>query len=215
MARVVHVIGNGDWAHLYQREQRKGLKLTCNLPPFPVPGSYASCIVDFKFMAALTDGTIDVPGDWILGYRPKIWMDKHPGFYMKRSNQVKEFYTELPKYAIPNGGSLGNGYTNFSCGHMATHYAANKLKADEVHMYGFDSMFDFNLNSCSDFYLSSVRDPKQNNKLSSNWRPLYSNMFREFKNTKFFVHHVHDQWKIPSVPKNVTAVIHERKLKKN
>jgi len=214
MARVVQVIGNGDWAHLYQREPRKGLKLTCNLPPFPVPGNYATCIVDFKFMKALTEGIIDVPGDWILGFRPKIWMDKHPKFYVDRAKQVKEFYTELPKYAIPPGGKIGLGYTNFSCGHMAVHYAANKLKADEIHMWGFDSIFDFNLNSCSDFYLSSVRDPQQNNKLSSNWRPLYSNMFKDFSNTKFVIHHIHNKFKIPHVPDNVEACVHEQKVKK-
>ena len=52
MSRVVHVIGNGDSADLYNKEERKGLKLTCNLPPFPVPNVYASCIVDFKMMKA-------------------------------------------------------------------------------------------------------------------------------------------------------------------
>ena len=36
MNRVVHVIGNGDQATLYNNRVRKGLKLTCNLPPFTV-----------------------------------------------------------------------------------------------------------------------------------------------------------------------------------
>ena len=31
MAKTVHVIGNGDWVHLYTRKERKGLNLTCNL----------------------------------------------------------------------------------------------------------------------------------------------------------------------------------------
>ena len=35
-------------------------------------------------------------------------------------------------------------YTDWNCGHMAVHYACNKLLANEVHMYGFDSIFDFN-----------------------------------------------------------------------
>ena len=59
----------------------------------------------------------------------------NPDYYMKVSKQVKEFYTELPNYAA--------NYTDFNCGHMAAHYSANKLKADEIHLYGFDSIFDF------------------------------------------------------------------------
>lgn len=210
MSRIVHVLGNGDSAHLWHKEPKRGLILTCNLPPFPVPGNYAACIVDFKFMHALTEGILDVGGQWILGYRPKIWMDKNPEFYMKRAKQVKEFYTVLPPYA----GDGGMGYTNFSCGHMAVHYAANKVKADEVHMYGFDSMFDFNLNSCSDFYLSSVRDPNQNNKLSTNWRPVWTGMFNEFSNTKFVLHHTHNKLKMP-VPDNVSVKLYKTKQELN
>ena len=68
MARVVHVIGNGDSCNLYHNQPRKGLKLTCNIAPFPVPDSYAACIVDFKMMRSLTKEEIDVPGEWVLGY---------------------------------------------------------------------------------------------------------------------------------------------------
>ncbi len=210
MKRIVHVLGNGDQASLFHKRDKAGLILTCNLPPFPVPGNYAACIVDFKFMRALTEGILDVGGQWILGYRPKIWMDQHPNFYMARAKQVKEFYTELPKYA----GQGGMGYTNFSCGHMAVHYACNKIKADEVHMYGFDSIFDFNLNSCSDFYLSSLRDGKQNNKLTTNWRPIWSGIFNEFSNTQFVLHHVHDKFKM-QVPDNVKAQVHLTKKQMN
>lgn len=203
MAKSVHVIGNGDWVHLYTRKERKGLNLTCNLAPFPYPNNhYATCIVDFKFMAAMTRGEVIVPGDWILGFRPKIWMDKNPNFYMQKANQVKEFYTELPKYA-------GN-YTNFSCGHMAVYYAAQKLKAERIHMYGFDSIFDFNLRSVSDFILNSDRDKMNTNRLASNWRPIWTEMFKEFNNTEFVLHHVHDEFKIP-ISDNVRAEVYSKK----
>lgn len=203
MARTVHVIGNGDWVHLYTRKERKGLNLTCNLAPFPYPNNhYATCIVDFKFMAAMTRGEVTVPGDWILGFRPKIWMDKNPNFYMQKANQVKEFYTELPKYA-------GN-YTNFSCGHMAVYYAAQKLKAERIHMYGFDSIFDFNLRSVSDFILNSDRDKMNTNRLASNWRPIWTEMFKEFNNTEFVLHHVHNEFKLP-VSDNVRAEVYSKK----
>ncbi len=195
--RIVQLVGNGDHASLFHKGSRPGMKLTCNLPPFPVNGVYATVMVDFKMMKALHEGSLNIPGDWILGMRPKIWMDQQSTFYVKHSHQVKEFYTELPKYVA--------NYTDFNCGHMACHYAANKVKADEIHMYGFDSIFDFNLKSCSDFYLNSDRGAMNNNRLATNWRPVWQKMFNEFPNTKFILHHIHDSIKF-QVGDNVDVV---------
>ena len=103
-------------------------------------------------------------------------------------------------------------YTDFNCGHMAAHYAANKVKADEIHMYGFDSIFDFNLKSCSDFYLGSDRGNMNNNRLANNWRPVWQNMFKEFPNTKFILYHTHDAIKCP-VGDNVEIVVYDSKAK--
>ena len=205
MPRVVHVIGNGDSSLLYEAEPRKGLKLGCNRIGFPVPDKFASCIVDYKFMQAMTNKEIDLPGQWILGFRPKHWMEMHPEYYIKVSHQVKEFYTELPKYAA--------NYTDFNCGHMATHYAANKLKADVIHMYGFDSIFDFNLKSGSDFSLNSDRGGANNLRLADNWRPIWQSMFREFSNTKFVLHYLHDKLKI-NIDNNVEVKIYDMSHKK-
>ena len=206
MLRVAHIIGNGDQSRLFLREERKGLKLTCNLPPFPVENAYATCIVDFKMMAAITKGEIDVPGEWVVGMRPKIWMDKNPKFFMQRSQQIKEFFTELPKYV--------SNYTDFNCGHMATYYASRKFKPDEVHMYGFDSLFDFNLRSCTDFYLPSPRDTANTSRLADNWRPIWQNMFKDFSNVKFVLHHTHDKIKFP-VSSNVEVKIYKPLKEKN
>ena len=195
MTRTAHVIGNGDSASRYNPD--KGFKITCNLPPFAVENVYASCIVDFKMMNAMKEGSVAVPGDWVLGARPKKFMELNPQFNLKYAKQVKEYYDVLPKYA-------GN-YTNFNCGHMAVHYSANKLKCDEIHMYGFDSMFDFNLRSSSDLYLVSDREANNNLRLSNNWRPIWQEMFKEFPNTKFVLHHKHNQIKFP-VGKNVEIV---------
>ena len=205
MPRVVHVIGNGDSSLLYEAEPRKGLKLGCNRIGFPVPDKFASCIVDYKFMQAMTNKEIDLPGQWILGFRPKHWMEMHPEYYMRVSHQVKEFYTELPKYAA--------NYTDFNCGHMATHYAANKLKADVIHMYGFDSIFDFNLKSGSDFSLNSDRGGANNLRLADNWRPIWQHMFREFSDTKFVLHYPHDKLKI-NIDNNVEVKMYDMSHKK-
>lgn len=194
MPRTVHIIGNGDSAVLYHEEPRKGLKLTCNLPPFAVEDAYATCMVDFKMMHTINTGVIDVPGEWILGARPKLYMEKHPIYYTKRAPQIKQFYTKLPKYAA--------NYTDFNCGHMATYFSLEHLKAEVVHMYGFDSIFDFNLRSSTDFYITSDRGNMNNNRLTNNWRPLFNSMFKDFKDTKINLHHFHSLLKF-DVPPNV------------
>ena len=200
MRRVVHIIGNGGSSFLYNEEKRKGLKLGCNQIGFNIPEKYASCIVDYKFMQAMTANEITLPGQWILGFRPKHWMEMNPDYYMKVSKQVKEFYTELPNYAA--------NYTDFNCGHMAVHYAANKVKAEEIHMYGFDSLFDFNLRSTSDLFLNSDRGNNNNNRLANNWRPVWENMFREFPNTKFVLYHKHNAIKC-NISSNVHVVTYD------
>ncbi len=192
MGKIAHVIGNGDNATRYK--PAPGLKITCNLPPFAVENVYTTCMVDFKMMNAIKEGSVTVPGEWVLGARPKKFMELNPQFNMRYAQQVKDYYTVLPDYA-------GN-YTNFNCGHMAVHYAANKLKCDEIHMYGFDSLFDFNLRSASDLYLISDREANNSLRLSNNWRPIWQDIFKEFPNTQFVLHHKHENIKIP-VTKNV------------
>ncbi len=194
MSRVGHVIGNGDNAVMYKPS--KGFKITCNIPPFEVSNVYTTCLVDFKMMKAMTEGSVYIPGEWTLGYRPKVWMENNPAFHMKVAQQIKGFYLELPKYVA--------NYTDFNCGHMATHYTANHLQCEEIHMYGFDSIFDFNLRSCTDMYLNSDRSLSNNNRLANNWRPVWANLFNEFPNTEFIVHHEHKDIKI-DLPKNVTV----------
>lgn len=192
MARVVHIIGNGDSAALYK--PAKGIKLVCNLPPFEVEDVYATCIVDFKMCRALDEGSVNLDAfNWVCGFRPqKYCQDINPSFYMKHSQRIRTFYTDLPKYA-------GN-YTNFNCGHMATHYAANKLQADEIHMYGFDSLFEMNMRSYTDLVLVSDRSDINNYRLIENWRPIWEGIFREFSNTKFVLHYKHTRLNLNPLP---------------
>lgn len=205
MGKTAHVLGNGDQCVLYKKEKREGLKLLCNLPPFAVDPSevYATCMVDFKMMAALTQGSLNLDMyPWILGTRPQIWMNdpRQSVFYLKYAQNVKEFYTTVPEYA-------GNA-TNFNCGHMAVHYAAKKQKADEINMYGFDTLFDFNMNSVSDLYLSSDRGQTNNYRLINNWRPVWFHLFQEFPKTKFVLHHTHSDLKIPNLD-NVEIITYD------
>ena len=98
--------------------------------------------------------------------------------------------------------SVGQAYTNFSCGHFASRYAAKKLGCDEIHMYGFDSLFDWNMRSYSDLVLNSDRSNTNNHRLIYNWRPVWRGIFNEFKDTQFVLYHSHNDIKI-KVPENV------------
>lgn len=200
--KIVHVVGNGDQAQLFNRVDRgKNKVITCNMPPFEIPNVAATCMVDFKMMAALTEGHVKLDAyDWVLGTRPRIWMDQRPAFYMKYAPNVKGFYTHVPEYA-------GNA-TNFNCGHMAVHYTATKYQPDEIHMYGFDTMFDFNIRSVTDLYLNSDRDASNNFRLINNWRPIWTEIFKEFPDIQFVLHHTHSDLKIKA-GSNVTVAVHE------
>lgn len=202
MSKVFHIIGNGDQAKQYLKESRNGTKILCNMPPFEIPKDevYGTCMVDFKMMMALTEGSVKLDQYmWILGQRPRAWMYERHAFYLKYAPNIKEFYTDVPAYA-------GNA-TNFNCGHMAVHYAAARHKADEIHMYGFDTLFDFNMRSVTDLVLSSDRTQVNNYRLLNNWRPVWRDIMREFPDTKFVLHHNHDQLKIPKLP-NVEVVVY-------
>ena len=69
-------------------------------------------------------------------------------------------------------------------------------------MYGFDSIFDMNLRSYTDFVLISDREPTNNVRLADRWRPVWNGIFNEFKDIRFVLHHNHDQSKI-QLPDNV------------
>lgn len=199
MGETCYLIGNGK-SSAYYDPKSVGTTMTCNLPPFPVPNAFATAIVDFKMMRAIQEESIVVPGDWILGMRPKMHLEHYPNMYMKYAPQIREFYTVLPKY-VPN-------YTDFSCGHMAAHYMCTKFRPDEIHMYGFDSIFNFDLYSCSDFYLPSDRDHNNSARLSNNWRGIWPSQFEEFRSTKFILHGNHTHLKLDRIPKNVEIVVH-------
>lgn len=209
MHEVVHIVGNGDHAVHFDESKAKGTILVCNMPPFEVRRVFASVMVDFKMMAALTEGSLNLDMyQWVLGNRPKIWMENQGSFYIKHGHRIKDFYLTVPEYAGPPGSA--QAATNFNCGHMATHYAANKLRAKEVHLYGFDSLFDHNMRSITDLYLSSDRSDVNNYRLLNNWRPVWTGIFNEFKDTtKFVLHHNHNNLKI-KVSDNVSVEVHKK-----
>ena len=200
MTRRINVLGNGNHAGLFRRGT-EGTLLICNMPPMELPPSevFATCMVDYKMMQALWKGQFALDQyDWILGTRPRHWMQLQGSFYMKYASCIKGFYEVVPEYA-------GNA-TNFNCGHFAVHYACNKMNADEVHIYGFDSIFEMDLTSWTDTILHSDRETQNTVRLANNWRPIWTHMFNEFPDTKFVLYHSHDNIKIP-ISDNVEIVV--------
>tara|TARA_B100000242_G_C42990760_1_gene459952 strand:+ start:38 stop:670 length:633 start_codon:yes stop_codon:yes gene_type:complete len=201
MTKRINVLGNGNHAGLFQRGS-PGTLLICNMPPMEIPPEevYATCMVDYKMMKALQEGKFALDQyDWILGTRPRHWMEMQGSFYLKYSHKVRGFYPHVPKYA-------GNA-TNFNCGHFAVHYACNKMNADEVHIYGFDSIFEMDITSWTDTILESDRSTENTVRLAQNWRPIWTEMFKEFPDTTFFLYHTHNNIKIPIQSDNVEIVV--------
>ena len=206
----INVMGNGDGACLFENGT-DGELLVCNMPPVELSKSevYASFMVDFKMMLALEEGKVNLGEyDWILGTRPRRWMEMKPSFYLKYSQNIRGFHTYVPPYAQLPGHKLAEAATNYSCGHMAVDYACRIMKATEVHLYGFDSMFDMNLNSHTDKFLKSDRSALNIHRMASNWRPIWSGFFREFSEVTFIIHHTHSDIKL-NIPSNVTVEIGE------
>jgi len=191
-----HLIGNGKSAGLYDFDS-KGIKYTCNLPPFAVPDAKATFIVDFKMCQAIHEGSVTVPGMWICGARPKKYSEMMPNWYMKHAHQIKEFYLELPPYVA--------NYTDFNCGHMAAHYLCNKVGVKNLNMCGFDSIFEFDLFSTTDLFLNSDRSQANGVRLTGNWRPIWAKMFEEFSDVKFKLHYMKNTPKI-KLPDNVEII---------
>ncbi len=209
--KIVHVLGNGDSAQLMPEEwryEREGKLLICNIPPFEVHKVYACCMVDFKMMKNLDKGSVNLDAyKWVLGNRPKIYMDQKPSFYMKHAHHIREFYTKVPKYCGPRPDVAA---TNFNCGHFATHYAMKNHEAEEVHLYGFDSIMDHSMRSYTDVVLPSERNNTNNYKLLDVWRPIWYNMFKEFSTRQFVIHYKHANAKV-KLPSNVRVQTYGKK----
>jgi hypothetical protein len=207
-----NVLGNGDHAHMYKRGT-EGKLLICNMPPFEIPTNevFATCMVDYKMMLALAENRIKLDMyDWILGTRPRHWMEMQPQFYLRYAQKIKAMHTVVPEYAKLDGQNSIQAATNYSCGHMGVDYACRVQKASEVHIYGFDSMFDTSLRSYTDLLLESDRSSQNTHRLANNWRPIWTKMFEEFDNTQFFLYHSHDRIKFP-IGDNVNIIVEEKK----
>ena len=208
MSSKVHILGNGDQAILMPQKARMGQDgklVICNQPPFEVRNVWACALVDFKMMKALQEGSVILDQYmWVCGNRPKMHMAKNPTFNIQHSHHIREFYTDVPKYCGPNPAEAA---TNFNCGHFATHYASRRLNADEIHLYGFDSLFDHNMRSFTDLVLPSDRGKNNNYRLLDVWRPIWTKIFSEFSDIKYKLHHKHDNIKI-TLPSNAEVVTH-------
>jgi hypothetical protein len=61
--------------------------------------------------------------------------------------------------------------------------------------------------------LASDRSDSNNYRLLGNWRPVWVNLFKEFPNTQFVLHHNHDHMKIPKLD-NVRVEVYKGKMTK-
>ena len=61
----------------------------------------------------------------------------------------------------------------------------------------------------TDKFLNSDRSPLNVHRMASNWRPIWSAFFREFKNVQFVIHHTHPEIKL-KLPENARVEVGTR-----
>ena len=170
--------------------------LICNVPPFPVERVYATFIVDFKMMKAIFEGAVNLDDySWILGRRPQSYMELNPQFLVQHAKRVKAYYTHVPDYAV---------LTYMNAGLTAAHYACSKLGCTELDLYGFDSIFDMELYSHTDRYVPADRSEYTLHMIVPLWRQIWKDLFAEFPEVQFTLHHLHDCIKI-NLPENAAV----------
>ena len=76
----------------------------------------------------------------------------------------------------------------------------------------FDCIFDFTTRSMTDFFLGSDRGDNNTVRLTDVWRKVFAGIFKEFSDTKFVLHHKHDNLKIPKLD-NMEVIVHSKKKK--
>lgn len=198
-----HLLGNGPSSQMFDHRTLTDSDkvIVCNKPTvepsYPV---HACVMVDYKMMKALRDDHADLGQyEWVLGNRPKKFMETsaNHSFYLKHASHIKQFYTHIPKYA--------ENATALNCGMLAAHYICSKLRPKQLHMYGFDSLFDHNLVSSTDCWLESNRSDINNLRLLDSWRPVWEGIFNEFSDIQFTLHHIHSNAKV-HFPSNVDVV---------
>ena len=58
-------------------------------------------MVDYKMMQALQRGQFALDSyDWILGTRPRHYMEMQGSFYMRYAQNIKGFYPHVPEYVV-------------------------------------------------------------------------------------------------------------------
>tara|TARA_S200002703_G_C3790382_1_gene243901 strand:- start:661 stop:1290 length:630 start_codon:yes stop_codon:yes gene_type:complete len=209
MSREFHVLGNGPSQHLwFETDMKTGDAqnvVCCNMPWRTIPKArlWASIIGDFKMIRPISEGSIQADHmPWVLGNRPKMFCDQNPSFYMKYAYNIREFYLYVPPYA--------RNATDWSAGHLATHYSCRRLQPDVLHMWGFDSLFSSDLSSSSDFMIPSDRGDRNRFRMNNLWRGIWRGLFDEMVNVQFVVHTLKKVDISFKVPDNVSVHFKEK-----
>ena len=155
----VHVIGNGDSNHLFdvQAEYRVG----CNIPQHGIP---VNCI-----------SMVDV--NPIMWGKDNKW---HPHVPVLCTPDVKNYAVKMNREG--HWFDVYKKIHRYSAGHQAVNHHAGMT--DEVHMWGFDSIWTNEYYSQMDVI---VPRPKRPN-LNQQWIPHWQEMFAKYKDTEFIIH---------------------------
>jgi hypothetical protein len=174
----VHVIGNGASNSLFDIENE--YRCVCNIPQHNIPYN-SIAIIDLIVVNWMNDN----------GWNPSVPVlttNKVKQHAIKRNRQGHWFDVFEIK-------------SRYSAGHHAVEYHAPMT--DEVHMWGFDSIWTNDYTSQMDNLVPRGKRPN----LNQQWIPHWQNIFDANKNTQFIIH-TPVEVVLPDISTNVTHISH-------
>ena len=157
---TAHVIGNGESNSLYTPQS--GTIMVCNIPKHNHPFDLYS-IIDTRVIQYLMKEKLEL-------LDKPVWGTQVVKDFAKKNKIKGEFlhvYENIHRY---------------NSGHHAVFWLSKKY--NEIHIWGFDSMWSDDLLSQMD---DRVKRPKRP-PLNKQWRPHWNNLFKKYPLVKYYIH---------------------------
>jgi len=161
MAKIINIVGNGSSSRLFKH---MGLfTVACNIPPKNIQYNTLS----------------------IIDNQPILWMKTNSW-----QPRVPVLCTESVKNMAQSKGRTGDWRavyektSRWNSGHHAVKYFCETQSVDQIHLWGFDSVYTEDLTSVQDSVIIRHRRPN----LNQHWRPIWNTLFDSFPNTEMIFH---------------------------
>ena len=170
----IHVIGNGPSNSLFDVEHE--YRIACNIPQHGIQYNALS-IIDVVVVNWMSDNNYNPSV-------PVLCTKKVKDHAVKKNREGHWFETYQIKH-------------RYSAGHHAVEHHAPMT--DEIHLWGFDSIWTENFGSQMDTLVPRGKRPN----LNLQWIPHWKNIFEQYHETRFVIHAPQDAV-LPQLGNNAT-----------